>query len=108
MELGAGGGDGGANACTQQTNRRHAAIASRFNDRRGAAVAAFALSNPQTRLTCCSNAVRAALQRLLTRRMIKQTVHQAVIYLLLAFIAGNALWQVYIAVRWLTRRLWRS
>jgi hypothetical protein len=36
-----------------------------------------------------------------------QTVHQAVIYLLLAFIAGNALWQAYIAVRWLTRRLWR-
>jgi hypothetical protein len=37
-----------------------------------------------------------------------QTVHQAVIYLLLAFIAGNAVWQAFTTARWLIRRLWRS
>jgi hypothetical protein len=41
--------------------------------------------------------------------MIMQTVHQAVIYLLLAFIAMNAAWQIYAGARWLARRLlWRS
>jgi hypothetical protein len=70
--------------------------------------APLALNHPQTRLTCCSNAVRAALQRLLTRRMIMQTAHQAVIYLLLAFIGMNAVWQLYTAARWLLKRLWRS
>ena len=32
-------------------------------------------------------------------------MQHAIQYLLLAFIAGNALWQFYAAMRWLTRRL---
>jgi hypothetical protein len=35
-------------------------------------------------------------------------MQHAIQYLLLAFIGANALWQVYTAVRWLARRLWRS
>jgi hypothetical protein len=35
--------------------------------------------------------------------MIMQTVQQAVIYALLLFIAGNAVWQAYTAARWLIR-----
>jgi hypothetical protein len=35
-------------------------------------------------------------------------MQHAIQYFLLAFIAGNALWQAYTAARWLVRRLWRS
>jgi hypothetical protein len=35
-------------------------------------------------------------------------MQHAIQYLLLGFIAGNALWQFYAAARWLTRRLFSA